>query len=279
METTIKTISIELLAEKLNGKLWSKGDIKRIYLDEGYNTKKMSTKTYVFERKDGTFGVSCVIDCPSQHDNWIEKEQSDIILSLESQIDNIIEEFGFEIENPQIEIQAKLEVEEQVQGYYLRWHEVRIAINHYGKLAYRKRQKVHTYTGAISKIPAGFVQLNDDDFAIALEKEQKETLYEYGCEPNLVGESERLKESKVQQELADKIQKENWEKQEAIENEKKLKEREILLDKLKDFNNDTLDAILINWKLNGCIHPAPIEVLEVKEKSGLNWKKFTASIN
>jgi hypothetical protein len=92
----MKTLIIEQLAEQLNGKLWVKGDIKRIYLDEGYNTKKMSTKTYVFQRQDGTYGVSCVIDCPSQHDNWIEREQNSIIESVTERI----KEIEFETENP-----------------------------------------------------------------------------------------------------------------------------------------------------------------------------------
>ena len=38
----MKTITLELLAEKLKGNLWTKGDLKRIYLNKGYNTKKMS---------------------------------------------------------------------------------------------------------------------------------------------------------------------------------------------------------------------------------------------
>lgn len=72
-------LTIEQLAEKLGGKLWEKGDLKRIYLDRGYNTKKMSTKTYVYQREDGTFGVSCYIDCPSQDFNWIKSQQNEVI--------------------------------------------------------------------------------------------------------------------------------------------------------------------------------------------------------
>lgn len=184
METTIKTISIETLAEKINGKLWVKGDVKRIYLDCGYNTKKMSTKTYVFQRQDGTFGVSCVIDCPSQDPAWINSQEEAIVNPLMEQIAEIIEEFGHEIENPKIEIQAALDAEEQVQGYYMRWHEVRVAINSYGKLAYRKRQKVHTYKGATSKTPDGFIALNDTHFTQAAEMERKESLFEFGQTPN-----------------------------------------------------------------------------------------------
>jgi hypothetical protein len=72
------TITIEQLAEKLGGNLWNKGDLKRIYLDRGHNTKKMSTKTYVYE-KDGEFKVSCYIECPSQDYNWIKSQQQQVI--------------------------------------------------------------------------------------------------------------------------------------------------------------------------------------------------------
>lgn len=89
METTPK-ITIEELAVKLNGKMWTKGDLKRIYLDRGYNTKKMSTKTYVFE-KDGEFIVSCYIDCPSQAWQWIESQQNEVKESVYSQIEEIVE--------------------------------------------------------------------------------------------------------------------------------------------------------------------------------------------
>lgn len=97
----MKTITIEQLAEKLNGKLWVKGDLKRIYLDRGYNTKKMSTKTYVFE-KDGEFLVSCYIDCPSQPYEWIKSQQNQIINSVKEDIESIIELLNTEL------IEAKL---------------------------------------------------------------------------------------------------------------------------------------------------------------------------
>ena len=45
---TTTTANIYELAEKLNAKVWEKGDMKRIYLnDEGYNTKKMSMSEYL----------------------------------------------------------------------------------------------------------------------------------------------------------------------------------------------------------------------------------------
>lgn len=88
MET--KKITLEKLAEKLGKTVWSKGDFKRIYLnDEGYNTKKMSTKTFIFE-KDGEFIVSCRIDCPSQPYQWIELQQDEIKEKINEKIKFII---------------------------------------------------------------------------------------------------------------------------------------------------------------------------------------------
>lgn len=85
----MKTISFEQLAEKLNGKIWTKGDLKRIYLDAGYNTKKMSTKTYV-EESNGQYVVKCFIECPSQGWNWIKSQQDEVIKSVENQITEIL---------------------------------------------------------------------------------------------------------------------------------------------------------------------------------------------
>lgn len=90
MSATIK-ITIEDLAVKLNGKMWTKGDLKRIYLERGYNTKKMSTKTYVEETKTGDFNVKCFIDCPAQNYNWIKIQQEEVVENVESEIAEIIE--------------------------------------------------------------------------------------------------------------------------------------------------------------------------------------------
>lgn len=89
---TTQTLSLEQLAEKIGGKLWTKGDLKRIYLDRGYNTKKMSTKTYVYQKEDGSFGVSCYIDCPSQPYQWIKSQQDEIIEGVQEDIDNALSE-------------------------------------------------------------------------------------------------------------------------------------------------------------------------------------------
>jgi hypothetical protein len=81
------TTNIYKLAEKLNAKVWEKGDMKRIYLnDEGYNTKKMSSKTFIWQDEDGEFKVSCRIDCPSQGWNWIKSQQEEVIEHVERKI-------------------------------------------------------------------------------------------------------------------------------------------------------------------------------------------------
>lgn len=88
MENTPK-ITIEDLAVKLNGKMWTKGDLKRIYLDRGYNTKKMSTKTYVFE-KEGRFIVVCNVECDNQPTQWCDSQEAQVIEEVESEIETAL---------------------------------------------------------------------------------------------------------------------------------------------------------------------------------------------
>src|SRR5690606_15968117 len=86
-----RNVTIEQLAERFNQTVWVKGDLKRIYLnDEGYNTKKMSTKTFIFE-KDGEFIVSCRVECPSQHHQWIQSQEEEVKESVCSRIEDFIE--------------------------------------------------------------------------------------------------------------------------------------------------------------------------------------------
>jgi hypothetical protein len=105
MENTTK-ITIEDLAVKLNGKMWTKDSLKRIYLDRGYNTKKMSTKTYVEETSEGNFNVKCFVECPSQDYNWCKSQANQVIDSVENQINEILKE---EIENPKVNIEELIE--------------------------------------------------------------------------------------------------------------------------------------------------------------------------
>lgn len=103
------TVTLEQLAEKLGQTVWSKNNIKRIYLnDEGFNTKKMSTKTFIFE-KDGEFIVSCRIECPSQPFQWIDSQEEEVKNNMYEKIQDAIDR----ILDPSIE--EKEEAEYQVR--------------------------------------------------------------------------------------------------------------------------------------------------------------------
>jgi len=91
-------ISLEKLAEKLNGKYWEKGDKRRIYLRKGYNTKKMKTTTYV-EESSNSFVVKCYIDCPSQPYQWRKSQQDIIIDSVEESIQHLTLDHLFVIQD------------------------------------------------------------------------------------------------------------------------------------------------------------------------------------
>lgn len=78
------------LAERIGGNYWEKGELKRIYLDEGHNTKKMSTKTYVYEKENGSFAVSCKVDCPSQPWQWCKSQEDEVKEKVEERIEQVL---------------------------------------------------------------------------------------------------------------------------------------------------------------------------------------------
>lgn len=100
MKNTAK-ITIEELAVNLNGKMWTKGDLKRIYLDRGYNTKKMSTKTYVEETSEENFNVKCFVECDSQDYNWCESQANQVIESVDREIAEALATEYFYVVNEQ----------------------------------------------------------------------------------------------------------------------------------------------------------------------------------
>lgn len=84
-------ITLEQLAEKLGQTVWTKGDLKRIYLNNaGFNTKKMSTKTFIFQTEDGEFKVSCRIECPSQAYQWIQSQEEEVKGSIYNDIERAL---------------------------------------------------------------------------------------------------------------------------------------------------------------------------------------------
>jgi len=180
--------TLNQIATALGGKVWEKGDIKRIYLNRGYNTKKMTTKVYVYQCADGSYAVNCRIECPNQIESWIKSQEQQIIESVTSDLNDALAELNLlsTVSDSVAQFQQELAAEEQVQGYYMQWREVRVAINRFGKLAERKRMFVVTYQGPKSIAPARLIACNDAEFALALEAATKETAYEYGNEPSFV---------------------------------------------------------------------------------------------
>jgi hypothetical protein len=85
-------VTIEQLAEYLGKTVWTKGDLKRIYMnDSGWNTKKMSTKTFIFQAENGDFKVSCKVECPSQPWQWCKSQEDEVKESMYKKIDNALE--------------------------------------------------------------------------------------------------------------------------------------------------------------------------------------------
>ena len=76
--TLLPTKTLKELGELLNGNYWEKGNMQRVYLPAGHNTRKMSTKTFVWQNDEGEFKVSCKIDCPSQPYKWISSQEESI---------------------------------------------------------------------------------------------------------------------------------------------------------------------------------------------------------
>ena len=83
--------TLQELSGHLNGKVWERGNIQRIYLKKGYNTRKMSTKTFVWQNEEGRFIVSCHIECDSQPYQWIESQEEKIKDYLYEDIQNFID--------------------------------------------------------------------------------------------------------------------------------------------------------------------------------------------
>jgi hypothetical protein len=78
-----KKLSLYELAERLGYKVWEKDDLKRIYVNEGYNTQKTSTTTFIWQDENDEFKVNCYIECPSQPWNWIRSQKEKVLERVE----------------------------------------------------------------------------------------------------------------------------------------------------------------------------------------------------
>ena len=87
-----KKYSIYELAERLGYKVWEKDDLKRIYVNEGYNTRKMSTTTFIWQDESDEFKVNCYIECPSQPWSWIRSQKEKVLERVENKIRHALAE-------------------------------------------------------------------------------------------------------------------------------------------------------------------------------------------
>lgn len=105
----MRRITLEQLNEKLNGRLWEKGDLKRIYLNEGYNTKKVRTTTYVFKDYLGDFVVVCKVDCPTQDPAWEKFEEEMVKEDVYERISSFVNEIKDTLPEVKLEKHGSLE--------------------------------------------------------------------------------------------------------------------------------------------------------------------------
>lgn len=90
-----KKHNIYELAERLGRKVWEKNGLKRIYINDGYNTEKMSTTTFIWQDESGEFKVNCYIECPSQPWNWIKSQKEIVISNVEEEVRHALVDFFY----------------------------------------------------------------------------------------------------------------------------------------------------------------------------------------
>lgn len=163
---------VTALGKTLNVKLWEKGTLCRLYINNvGYNTKKMSTKAHI---DLNSFRVVVNIECHSQPSQWIASQEAEVEQSLAkyaryarmiaSKNAPAVETIAKQVENIEIAIINEELAAEPVVGYYTEWRSIRIAINRFGKLATRNRQFVVPFSGNKSNAPRFFVPLTKEGF-------------------------------------------------------------------------------------------------------------------
>lgn len=253
---------------------WEKGNKKRIYIKgAGYNTKKMSTKVWIELGGDRPV-LQVRIECPSQPQEWIDSQESEIQGQFENTIRYCRRYFNFESSGKSMEVvvnNAALSAE-PVKGYFTEWRNVRVAINRFGKLADRNRQFVVPFEGTKDSAPRGFAELTEKGFAY-LKARGEVMLDAYEAVPDWNHKAAQYEQWQADQTLA---QQQALADQQKLNDEKTTQKQQAITKIAQGMaaGND----ILTSWKLAGCPHPAPAEVVEVKKASGLNWTLFAASI-
>ena len=72
-----------------------KNGLKRIYINDEYNTEKISTTTFIWHDESGEFKVNCYIECPSQPWNWIKSQKEIVISNVEEEVRHALVDFFY----------------------------------------------------------------------------------------------------------------------------------------------------------------------------------------
>ena len=174
-------VTLEAIAEALGKKVWEKGDLKRIYLnDVGYNTKNVKSTAYIY-MQEGAVKFYAKVVCDGQGPAWEESQENRMVEIMRERCTDA----GIDLTAPAPETTGTPAPESPVvKGYYFQWKEVKVPINRFGKLAYRNRKFIMTYAGPQATAPSSFVELNDDQFAKALKMEQAGVNFGYAETPS-----------------------------------------------------------------------------------------------
>lgn len=272
--TTLQQLA-DALGKKANVRAWEKGSKQRLYFNGlGYTTKKMETKAWI-ELCDGHAEAIVAIDCPSQSSNWIASQQAELKERMGKYVRYISRFFDFGVAGEPIEVvmhNALLDAEE-VQGYCTEWRNVRVSINRFGKLADRNRQFVVAYKGTRSTAPHTFVPFSGRGYDWLVKIGGEIMLEPYAPLPDLderaafYARYEQQEQERKAREERERIATEEAKAEAVAEGKAKLQQ---LIAEGVDF--------LTAWKLGGCQHPAPAEVVEAKKASGLNWSNFVSTL-
>ena len=113
-------VTLEVLADRLKGKLWEKGTMRRVYLnDRGFNTKKVTTKTFIWQDENGDFKVSCKIDS-TQTRQWEISQEEIVKEEVYDDIWAILKESAQNSKSPVSEEKTENKTDEQKQADLLK---------------------------------------------------------------------------------------------------------------------------------------------------------------
>lgn len=143
-------MTLKELAEKLGGNYWEKGNLKRIYLDRGYNTRKMTTKTFVWQNEDGRYLVSCKIECPSQDYNWINSQEQKVKEKVYEDIERALSD--------------KVSVITNENGEYCDTNGDSVELNHYDIQYFHSEDRAKCYIEKETYLTLSYKELERDFF-------------------------------------------------------------------------------------------------------------------